>query len=47
MVSCGGKNKVSIQGSDGDPILFLMQVSFFRNLLPLFLFHFDSTCLAK
>lgn len=35
------------QGSEEDPTLFLMQVSLDRNLLPLFLFSFDSACLAK
>lgn len=35
------------QGSEEDLTLFLMQVSLDRNLLPLFLFCFDSACLAK
>lgn len=47
MASRGGKNNVSIQGSEGVPTSFLIQVSLVRNLLPLFLFCFDSACLAK
>lgn len=45
MASCGGKNNVSIQGSERHPTLFRMQASLVKNLLPLFSFCF--ICLAR